>query len=643
MKTREQVDLALLDDNPWQPRQAIDQDGLQELVESIRHLDVLQAPLGRRAKNGRVQLAFGHRRVAACRQLHQEGARPAHIDMDVADISDEDMAVLALTENERRKQLTQIEVVRAHKRAIDETALTVQALAQQLGLDRSTLSNNLRVLELPALVLEHVESGALSLTSAREFLVLQNNDHAHTRDMQRVVDQIAGTFGRSGAPDWSRRHVRELICERVSHNEEDFRPLGPRLAQFEGGAAREATFDVEMFAAERPATLHTIPAEDSAAFSGPYKYESSRTWTCDVKAWRGWQTRATREATKEAVAAGGEAATAPAKAPSRDKQFEQVLAADPVWKKIITSRETAGPDRPVTDEEREQLGTRAKFRELDYNTKFWKVLQKGGYIRPLLSENGGNVPPWFLDLKECQLCTIGAAWAKSSRGYPLDKPTLVCFNQDHYREKLEAGEADYRAKLEAQKKGLNRQDLKLSMQFIREMEPLSVAACRALATSLVAATPKFEMQHPVGEYHQDWSYESGATARARELLGLELNTGGRNGAAYLENAALEALERVAPGDLRELVASLMVHHHRLAGKIEEIDQAYFVSGNSVSQGNAQETVSISERSRPRGLRCANCKNDALPGESRCEDCKGKRRRGRTEQEPVSMVAEEAPA
>ena len=78
--------------------------------------------------------------------------------MDVAGISDEGMAVLALTENERRKELSQIEVVRAHYKAIDETALTIQTLADQFGIDRSTLSNHLRVLDLPDFVLQHVES-----------------------------------------------------------------------------------------------------------------------------------------------------------------------------------------------------------------------------------------------------------------------------------------------------------------------------------------------------------------------------------------------------------------------------------------------------------------------------------------------------
>ena len=115
MKTRERIDLELIDDNPWQPRQAIDEHALQDLVDSIHQLGLLQAPLGRRHPevSGRVQLAFGHRRVAALRRLHAQGRGESRIEMDVAGISDEGMAVLALTENERRKELSQIEVVRA--------------------------------------------------------------------------------------------------------------------------------------------------------------------------------------------------------------------------------------------------------------------------------------------------------------------------------------------------------------------------------------------------------------------------------------------------------------------------------------------------------------------------------------------------
>ena len=577
MKTREQVNLELLDDNPWQPRKEIEPDALQELADSIRELGLLQAPLGRWVENERIQLAFGHRRVAACRLLNEQGAGGPTIDMDLADISDEDMAVLALTENERRRQLTQIEVVRAHKRAIDETSLSVQGLAGKLGMNRSTLANNLRVLELPDFVLEHVESGALGLTVAREFLVLQNSGHAHTEEMRRVVKQIANTWGSQGAPDWSRRHVRQLIHDGVAYNETDFRPLGPRQAYFKAGGAREATFDVEAFSAERPETLHTIPDEGGTGD----KYESSRVWTCDVKEWRTLQTRATREFNKEAEAAGGSRATTQqGKSPSREQQFQEVLATDPVWNAISVSREKPGPAHPVNDEEREQLGTRAEFREVEsYGGSFWKILQKARPqdIHSWDRENGGHVPPWFPNLKECQKCTIGAAYAKTRGGYGiLDRPTLVCFNRDHYREKLQAGEAAYRSKLEAHRTGIDRQDTKAVREIMRQLEPLPETAFHALATSLLAATPTLKWLHPLGVYHQNFSYESQATVKVRELLGgevdVEVTAPWQRAIAPGTDVSLEDLSKVAPGDLRELVAALITHHLRRVDKVATVSR-----------------------------------------------------------------------
>ena len=575
MKTREKVDLGLIDDNPWQPRQEIDQDALQELAGSIHNLGLLQAPLGRRVENGRVQLAFGHRRVAACRLLHGEGTGLPHVDMDLADLSDEAMAVMALTENEFRKQLTQIEVVRAHKRAIDETSLTVQDLARQLGMDRSSLSNNLRVLELPALVLEHVESGALGLTVAREFLVFQHGDHTHTEDMRRVVDRIVKPYSWSddhGPPDWRRRNVRKMICGQSRGQRGRLAPPGTAAQVHQ---RRRLSGRRPLMSKPSPPRTAADPAHHPRRHGG--RREVRRVPRLDLRregTWRSWQTRATREANKEEVGAGGQASAAPAKGLSRDKQFEQVLASDPVWKGITVSRETPGPDRPVTEEEKKQLGTRAELRDVpSYGAGFWKILQRARpeAVYDWQRESGGLVPPWFPDLKECQKCTIGAAYAKSRSEFSLSKVTLCCFNKEHYQEKLQVGEADYRAKLEAQRKGTDRQDLKAVERLMLQLHPLSEDTCQALAASLLAAAPVLELQHPLGIYHRDYSYESVATAKARELLSVDLVSRGWGGAPEVV-VDLAALQRVESGDVRELVASLMAYHLRSAGKIETVSR-----------------------------------------------------------------------
>ena len=573
-RQREQVDLKLIDDNPWQPRQSYDEEALQELADSIHSLGLLQVPLGRRAEDGRVQSAFGHRRVRACRLNLEQGRSHGYIDMDIAEITDDDMAVLALTENEARKQLTQVEVVRAHKKAIAETSLTVQALADKLGLNRSTLSNNLRVLELPDFVLEHVESGNLSIHVAREFLVMQNDDHAHTQEMRQVVDEIAKTWGFRGAPDWSRRHVRKLIFERVAVNEADFRPLGPRgkmgYSGYHAGSHREAGFDVEAFSAERPGKLHTIPnpSDDDD------KYESSRVWTCDAKAWRSAQSRATRESNKEAVATGQPATTSTSsKAPSRDQKFEEALSQDPVWKAIAAARETPGRARPATDEEREALGTRAELKVFStyggYGT-FHKILQiTDAENFHSWNRDGGQLPPWFPDLKECQrTCTVGATYVMSSENYGgPSKPILACFNKEHYLEKLERGLAEYKAKVEEQRTGMDRQDQKAMQKLQAMLRELPLAASSAMASALLTASGReLALQHPLGVYHRDFSYEGAPKATVREIVDRWATAG-----------------TIPEGESRELVAALATHYLRAAGDIEALLQASTETAEAVDQ------------------------------------------------------------
>ena len=151
--------------------------------------------------------------------------------MDVAEISDEGMAVLALTENEHREQLSQIEVVRAHYKAVNETALTIQSLADQLGIDRSTLSNNLRVLDLPDFVLEHVESGALKIYAAREFLVFQTatiSTPMICRDGGLRTDRQPHGRIRGNSRLAPPQRAEVDLQAKVSYNEQDWRPLGAR-------------------------------------------------------------------------------------------------------------------------------------------------------------------------------------------------------------------------------------------------------------------------------------------------------------------------------------------------------------------------------------------------------------------------------
>ena len=176
--------------------------------------------------------------------------------------------------------------------------------------------------------------------------------------------------------------------------------------QATGGGHKEASFNVDEFSHEFADLLHTVPADDGHVenYRLTERYDQSRVWTCEVKQWSRRQSRATREANQATEAPGegrGHSSSPDTKNP--DKLLDSLLAKDPVWRDVIAHRKQKGANRPVTDEEREALGTRAELHIIGYSAPFYKILNKGeieeGYqLRQVEGLKGGGVPPWFPDL-----------------------------------------------------------------------------------------------------------------------------------------------------------------------------------------------------------------------------------------------------
>ena len=280
------VDLELIDDNPWQPRKTIDRESLEELAVSIDVSGLLQAPVGRRRPDGRVQLAFGHRRVAAVRVLAEQGKWQGGAPVVLKDLTDTQMALFALEENAKRKDISPLEQHRGYQKVIDDGLMTMTELAESVGLHLSTVSNNLRLLKLPKEVLAHFENGDLAAHAARELLVLTAPDHGHKDAILAVIKSIErmGSYYGGGAPDWSTKSVRRRIHEQVSQglSGRGWRPLWAARANRSGyvdhggGAYAPPTFDVEAFTKEHPTRVHHIPDGEKA----------SSTWTCHVREWQ---------------------------------------------------------------------------------------------------------------------------------------------------------------------------------------------------------------------------------------------------------------------------------------------------------------------------------------------------------------------
>lgn len=152
--------------SPYQPRKHIAENELKELAASIQKSGVLQPVLARRVGD-HLELVAGERRWRAA-QL----AGLAQIPVLVRNITDQESAVFGMVENLQREDLNAIEKAQGFRLLLQQLATTQEEVAARVGLDRSTVANFLRLLELPPEVQEHVSRGTLSMGHARALLAL---------------------------------------------------------------------------------------------------------------------------------------------------------------------------------------------------------------------------------------------------------------------------------------------------------------------------------------------------------------------------------------------------------------------------------------------------------------------------------------
>lgn len=166
--------------NPRQPRTFMNDDGLQELAESIRERGVLEPLLVRPLSDGRFELVAGERRLRASAR-----AGLAEVPVLFRDFGERASLEVALIENVQRENLNPVDEARAYQRLVEEFGRTHAEISKAVGKNRSTVTNLLRLLALPEEVLVHVSRGTLSAGHARALLKLEN-----TEDQVRLARQI---------------------------------------------------------------------------------------------------------------------------------------------------------------------------------------------------------------------------------------------------------------------------------------------------------------------------------------------------------------------------------------------------------------------------------------------------------------------
>jgi ParB family chromosome partitioning protein len=208
--------VAVVDPNPWQPRTVLGDADLAELADSLREHGLVQ-PIVVRARGDRYQLIAGQRRLAAARKLGWERV-PAR----VLEVEDRQMAEIAIVENLQRRDLDALEKAASFKQYLATWGCTQEELAKRLSIDRSHVANLIRLLELPESVQRKLREGKLSMGHARALLPL--GDEA---EQMRLADRVA-------AEGLSVRAVETEIQELLRRDEAE-----------ESDEAREADIDVE--------------------------------------------------------------------------------------------------------------------------------------------------------------------------------------------------------------------------------------------------------------------------------------------------------------------------------------------------------------------------------------------------------------
>ena len=157
-----EIDLDQIELNPFQPRKNFDEEALQELASSIKEIGIIQPITVRELDGNKYQLITGERRYKAARMAGLTSI-PAY----VRKANDQNMLEMSLVENIQRVDLDSIEVAISYQRLIEECNLTQEMVSDRVGKKRSTITNYLRLLKLPAEIQLGIRDKVITMGHAR--------------------------------------------------------------------------------------------------------------------------------------------------------------------------------------------------------------------------------------------------------------------------------------------------------------------------------------------------------------------------------------------------------------------------------------------------------------------------------------------
>jgi ParB/RepB/Spo0J family partition protein len=186
METQTLIPIDLIDPNPYQPRHTMDPEAVAELAANIKRNSLLQIPSARQV-NGRYQLAFGHRRLAAVR-LNGEDCMP----LIIRDLDDQQMFEMGVAENIKRRDLNPIEQAEAMDRYMTEFNKTSVEAGEFFNASPEKVRSTVRLLKLPKGLQSGVADGTITQTNARRLLTIQRVAPQEVKEVARQLKEKPG-------------------------------------------------------------------------------------------------------------------------------------------------------------------------------------------------------------------------------------------------------------------------------------------------------------------------------------------------------------------------------------------------------------------------------------------------------------------
>ncbi len=164
-----ELDVNLIEVNPFQPRTNFSEESLQELATSIKELGIIQPITVRKLEFNKYQLVSGERRFRASKLIGLETI-PAYVRI----ANDQESLEMALVENIQRQDLDPIEIALSYQRLIDEVNLTQEQMSERVGKKRSTITNYLRLLKLDPIIQTGMRDGFISMGHGRALISVED-------------------------------------------------------------------------------------------------------------------------------------------------------------------------------------------------------------------------------------------------------------------------------------------------------------------------------------------------------------------------------------------------------------------------------------------------------------------------------------